>query len=380
MDVSGSDPRFGSWHHAAFVPEALDTVAPSTSVATHNAVADARAALASLDSTARRLPNPSLLRRSTLRREAQSTSALEGTYAPLAEILAGNEVDPAGDAAVNEVFNYVRAADLAFDALDGGAPISSSLLVSLHRVLVRETAADTAEAGRVRRIQVVIGQQPGSRVEDSRFVPQPPGPDLDDAVRALCAWLDTRHPAIDPVVGAAMAHYQFETLHPFNDGNGRLGRLLVVLQLMRTGVLSEPTLTVSPWFEGRRADYYDRLLAVSTDAAWDDWVGFFAHGLRASAEDTEQRLDELIGVQHELTDAIRSRGSRSDARPRVIDLSLQQPIFTAQQAAAHLGFSYNHANTLIQGLVRDGHLVQVTPGTYDRRFAQPRVLAVLTRS
>ncbi len=137
---------------------------------------------------------------------------------------------------------------------------------------------------------MAIGHRTGASIVDARFVPHPPGDELVARLRELVDWMRVdRSRSIDPVVAAAMAHYHFETLHPFNDGNGRIGRLLIVLQLYSAGVLSEPTLTVSPWFEARRRDYYDALLGVSTDSRWDDWVGFFATGIQASATSTRDQ-------------------------------------------------------------------------------------------
>jgi len=168
------------------------------------------------------------------------------------------------------VLNYVRAAEHAFAWAAEGRPLSVGLLEDLQGRLVRGTAADNENAGRLRSIQVVVGSHPGARVQDARFIPRPPGPDLEHQVRDLVDWIARDHgDVLDPVVAAAIAHYQFEALHSFHDGNGRIGRLLVILQLLQTSVLTEPTLTVSPWFEARRSEYYQRLLDVSTAGDWD---------------------------------------------------------------------------------------------------------------
>jgi Fic family protein len=119
-------------------------------------------------------------------------------------------------------------------------------------------------------------------------------------------WINEDHRAtIDPVVGAALAHYQFETLHPFHDGNGRIGRLMIVIQLYAAGVLGEPTLTLSPWFEARRTEYYDRLFAVSTQGEWNHWVSFFAQGLEESAVRTRQQMLDLVAVQSTFKEVVR---------------------------------------------------------------------------
>ena len=380
VPVYGTHPRFGEWRHSAFVPEPLADETPAISAGTFNAVASARAALASLDASARRLPNPALLRRPTLRREAQSTSALEGTYAAMQDVLAAEEDEEQDDASLNEVMNYVRVAEHAFAWLGDGRPLSIGLVEELQGRLVRGTPADGPQAGRVRDVQVVIGANAGARIEDARFVPRPPGPELDAQVRDLLAWMGSDHAGhLDPVVAAGMAHYQFETLHPFNDGNGRLGRLLVVLHLMQSGVLSEPTLTVSPWFEARRAAYYEGLLGVSTRADWDAWIRLFADGLAQSARDTEISLHDLLSVQEQLKGRVRTAGLRAENAMTVVDFALAQPIFTVRAVERRIGVTYARANQLVGQLVDAGVLRQYDEAVYDRRFTAPDVLAVLLR-
>jgi len=378
--VTGNDPRFGPWEHVAFVPHPLPAETPSIQASTWMAVADARAALAGLDSSARQLPAPGLLRRPTLRREAQSTSALEGTFAPLEQVLAADEDDDSPDGNLREVVNYVRAAEHAFAWHAEGRPLTIGLLADLQGRLVRGTAAATPHAARVRDIQVVIGGDRNARIQDSRFVPPPPGPALQAALQALIDWMSHDQTGrIDPVVAAAMAHYQFETLHPFNDGNGRIGRLLVVVHLMVTGTLVEPTLTVSPWFEARRADYYDRLLAVSALGDWDAWITFFADGLRASATSAQRQLVDLLAVQADLKARVRAAGMRADTALQLVDYALEQTIFSVGQVRRRLGVTYPRANAMVGQLVTAGVLQQYGTGNYDRRFVAPDVLAILLR-
>jgi Fic family protein len=379
VPINGTDPRWGEWSHVAFVPEPLPDHSPRLSATAFNAVANARAALAGLDASARQLPNPALLRQPTLRQEAQSTSALEGTYAPLEDVLGADADDEPSDAAMREVLNYVLAASRAFQWIADGRPITVGLLESIQRTLVSGTMADTDQAGHIRTKQVVIGSHRGARVQDARFIPAPPGIDLEARVRDCVDWLATRRADIDPLVAAGMAHYQFETLHPFNDGNGRIGRLLIVLHLQTLEVLSEPTLTVSPWFEARRSEYYDRLLGVSTTGDWDGWIKFFADGVAAAAETTGTQLTDLLRVQTELKAMVRAAGLRAENAVRLVDYALAQPIFTVRQVERHLGVTYARANALVGQLVAAGVLRQRGAGTYDRRFAAPDVLAVLLR-
>lgn len=295
VPIHGHDPRLGEWAHHAFVPSYLSTNAPTLSADTYLAVLKARAALSALDATAKQLPNPTLLRLPTLRREAQSTAALEGTYAPLADVLTADEDAPSTPELV-EVLNYVAMAEAGFAKIAAGYPLSVSFISELQGILMGGTPLE-AVSGRIRDSQVVIGQRADADPSDfpahrSRFVPAPPGIALESGLRDLTDWMREDHSeSIDPIIAAAMSHYQFETLHPFMDGNGRVGRYLIVLHLQASGVLSEPTLTVSPWFEARRADYYDRLFSVSSDGDWDGYIHFFSQGLASAAEQTAR--DEL---------------------------------------------------------------------------------------
>lgn len=182
-------------------------------------------------------------------------------------------------------------------------------------------------SGQVRPVQVVIGRRDGVAASEipikaARYVPPPPGADLEARLRDLISWMRADHDGrIDPVVAAGMGHYEFEALHPFHDGNGRLGRLLIVLQLYASRVLTEPTLSVSTWFEARRAEYYNALLGVSTDGDWSTWIEFFAQGLAESAEAARTRMLALATVQAELKDQLQA----TPIRPAHSELATPAP-------------------------------------------------------
>lgn len=382
VDIDGVDPAGGEWRHKAFVPAPLAGDMPALSQATFMAVAEARAALAALDSTARRLPNPTLLRLPALRREAQSTSALEGTYAPLADVLVADDEEPSS-ADLVEILNYVNAANHGFAWMADGRPLTVSFVGDLQGILMRGTPLE-GDSGRPRDTQVVIGRRDDldprrAPIHNARFVPSPPGPSLEQGLRDLVGWMQDDHLGrIDPVVAAAMSHYQFETLHPFRDGNGRIGRLLIVLHLQGLGVLSEPTLTVSPWFEARRATYYERLLGVSTTGDWDAFVCFFAQGLQQAADSTQAEMLALVDVQAELREVVRDSKLRAEKALALVDLAIANPSFTVRKVEADLGVSYGRANAMVGQLVELGVLDVVDASAYKRRFYAPRVLRVLT--
>ncbi|MFB9412846.1 Fic family protein [Dactylosporangium matsuzakiense] len=384
VKITGTDPRHGAWEHAAFVPHPLPRTSPELTARTHRAVADARAALAALDSTARRLPNPRIFRRPALQAEAQSTSALEGTYAPLIEVLTADEERPP-NLDVREVLNYVRMGDAAFNLIESGQQLTVSMLEQLQAILVRGTRSEKENSGSLRDHQVVIGQRTTAPptalpVHAARFVPSPPGLDLRANLQDLLDWMIDADVSqeLDPVIAAALAHYQFETLHPFHDGNGRIGRFIIVVHLLARQVLLEPTLTVSPWFEARRAEYYDQLLAVSTRGDWNSYVRFFATGLGASADATHERMLALVNVQEEFKERIRRSTLRADTAHTLADYAIANTTFTVRAVQRDLGISYGRANALVSQLVQLEILAPLSSSTASaRRFYAPKALDVV---
>lgn len=382
VPITGSAPNGASWTHRAFLPRPLGDRAPELPGPTYLRVANARAALAALDATATRLPNPRLFRTSTLRLEAQSTAALEGTYEPLARVLGADSNDVA-DPSMREVMNYLVVAREAYAWAEEGRRWGVPELANLQARLVSGTPGERTFSGQVRPIQVVIGRREGlpasePAIKAARYVPPPPGPDLEARLRDLLRWMQADHAEfIDPVVAAAMGHYAFEALHPFHDGNGRLGRLLIVMQLFSSRVLSEPTLSVSPWFEARRGSYYDALLGVSTHGDWATWVDFFATGLAESAETTRTRMLRLVDVQARLKEQLQSSPVRTANARVLIDFAVGQPTFTVKEAAQALGMSHQGAHKLVEALVAHGILAPWGARSYNRQFHAPEVMKAL---
>jgi Fic family protein len=331
VPISGVDPITGKeFEHFAFVPDPLPAVVTLAS-ATWTAVVSAEAALGRLDQAAQQFPEPALLRRPALRREAQSTSALEGTYAAIEMVLASEPDERRGlPVELREVLNYVVAAEAGFRWVRD-RPVTKSLIEQLQGVLVAGTPGERHDAGRVRRRQVFVGPR-GTPVAQSRFVPPPPGVGLNAAVSGLVEWIRSPPKDLSPVVRAAMAHYQFESLHPFFDGNGRIGRLLIALSFMQDAVLREPILIVSPWFEGRREAYQDGLLDLSADGNWDGWVTFFAQGIASAADQTRSRVERLFAWRETALTSVRAAGV-SGVAERVAGELIGSPIVRAPVVA-----------------------------------------------
>ena len=286
---------------------------------------------------------------------------------------------------MREVLNYETMAEDAFEWVAQQRSLTVPMLCELQMTLARGTHLQKPSSGHIRPVQVVIGRRPNIPeaefpVKAARFVPAPPGVDLQARLRDLLDWIATdRSNVIDPVVASAMVHYQFETLHPFHDGNGRIGRLLIVLQFYNTGTLSEPTLTVSPWFEARRSEYEDRLLGVSTKGDSDSWVAFFANGIVESASATRRQMIALVAVQASLKETIRQSALRADTAHKLVDLAVSRLTFTVRQVEHNLGISYGRANKLVNSLVELGVLEELGEQAYNRRFHAPEVLRVLLR-
>lgn len=331
VPIQGTDGLTGRhYNHFAFLPAPLPRAVELAS-ATWTRVAAAEAALGRLDQAAQQVPEPSLLRRPALRREAQSTSALEGTFAPFETVLASEPEERRGlPVDVREVLNYVVAAEEGF-AWVNERPITVGVIERLQATLVADTPSELRDAGRIREQQVVIGAR-GTPVEESRYVPPPPGDQLRAGLEDWLVWL--REPPTDlaPVARAALAHYQFEALHPFSDGNGRIGRLLIAMQLMQDQILREPILVVSPWFEARRSEYQDQLLALSQSGKWDEWVSFFATGVEASADTTRARVEAVLEWRTKVLVTVREAGV-SGVAERVAGELIGAPIVRAPQIA-----------------------------------------------
>lgn len=336
----------------AFLPAPLP-VEIELSTSTWNTVSAATAALARLDGAARLIPAPRLLRRPALRREAQSTSALEGTYAPFEEVMAADiENREHIRADLREILNFEDMAELAFTWPED-RPLTVSMLGALQRTLVQGTVGQLSDAGGIRNRIVIIGPR-GCSLGEARFVPPPPGDQLRAGVEDLLGWVN-HPPELPAVVQAALTHYQFECLHPFSDGNGRLGRLLVIVQLMRGALIREPLLVVSPWFEQRRVAYQDALLEVSCTGNWDAWIAFFAEGVSASARESQLKVERLVSLQDALRRRVQNAGKRGKAEQVAADL-VGMPFITMPDVAAAYRLSQQGAINVVRALQRIGIL------------------------
>lgn len=365
-------------NHAAFVP---DPLRPTLELAarTWSDVANAAHLLGRLDALAKELlPNPMLVARPTIRREAVSTSALEGTFAPAAEVLS-SEIDDAlpRSHAVTEVINFIRATEHAIERR-ATLPISARLACELQRILVVGTASEDWQAGQVRQTQVIIGPYKGCSVLEASYIPPPPGQLLTDGLSAWEKWIHAESD-LHALIRVAAAHYQFEALHPFTDGNGRIGRLIAILQLIDYGLLAEPLINLSPYFEVRSDQYRYLLREVSTRGAWDEWIGFFCNAISEQAADAEARIRALLTWRDSTLSLLRTRRVKGVAIA-VTEMLIEHPTVTVKNIADSHDVSAQAANNAVTRLVDLGVLAEITGRSYNRVFSAPAVFDILFRS
>jgi cell filamentation protein, protein adenylyltransferase len=359
--------------YLAFVPPPLppDLRLDRELVATLSA---ADRALGELAGTARTLPNPHLVAKALVRREAVLSSRIEGTQASLSDLVLF-EAQPVhggrtGD--VREVLNYVSAMDFAVDP-NRQLPLSVRLLREVHRILLTGVRGGYATPGDVRRSQNWIGP-PGCILQDAVYVPPPPDR-LWDCLGALEKHLHAGHD-LPPLITIACVHCQFEAIHPFVDGNGRVGRLLVSLLLIEWGLLPAPLLDISARLEPLREEYYARLLAVSTEGDWAGWLGFFLDAVRVQAADAVGRALALQRLRDEYRRRL-TKARSSSLLPRLADRLFETPAVTAGIAAANLGVSRRAAALNIDKLVSDGILAELDLPGRSRWFVASEILALL---
>jgi Fic family protein len=339
-------------------------------------LADASVAVGRLDGVARMLPNPNLFVAMYVRREAVLSSQIEGTQSTLDDVLS-YELDDGGPDVppdVTEVVNYVHALNHGLTRLPD-LPLSLRLLREIHAVLLEGTRGGEKAPGEFRTTQNWIGA-PGPRgLDDATYVPPPPA----EMMAALDNFERFLHDTSvgHPLITCGVAHAQFETIHPFLDGNGRIGRLLITFLLCHAGVLRQPLLYLSHYLRLNRTEYYDRLMAVRRSGDWEGWMRFFLRGVRQVADEAEATAGHILDVREQCREIVRNESLTSIAYG-ILDLLFDRPIITVNFAASALGTSFVTANNLINRLCEVGILVETTGGKRNRRFRFDRYLALFS--
>lgn len=336
------------------------------------ALSAADRAVGRLAGEGRRLPNPHLLIRPFVRREAVLSSRIEGTQATLGELLAAE----AGAAVVRspadlrEVGNYVVALEYGVDRLRK-LPLSLRLVRELHERLMRGVRGDAATPGEFRRSQNWIGAA-GCTLATASFVPPPP----DRLMDCLAAWEQFLHEdTLPPLVRAALAHAQFEAIHPFLDGNGRVGRLLITLLLVGNGVLPSPLLYLSAFFEATRQEYYARLSGVTERGEWEEWLHYFLTGTADQAADALGRIGLIDDLLSRWRDQLAKAASRLPER--AIDLFAENPFWTVNKLAERLDVAFTTAQRAIDRLEQAGIVTLAGEAKRNRVYCARAILQIL---
>jgi Fic family protein len=316
-----------------------------------------------------------MLIQSFMRREAVLSSRIEGTQASMSDVYFYEATQlsylgPSSD--VKEVHNYVEALDYGLKRLSE-LPLSLRLIREVHGKLMEGVRGEYLTPGEFRRSQNWIGP-PGSTLESARFVP-PPVDEMDLALGVLEEYIHSAS-ELPPLVRAALIHYQFEAIHPFLDGNGRVGRLLVTLLLIESGLLSKPWLNLSAYFETHRSTYYEYLMQVSQQGAWEDWLIFFNQGIAEVSIESVASIERLHLFRQDLNEQI-SKERAAKRLMQAVDVLFERPILSIRQLSREMGVPYRTAQRYIEKLEQLEILKEVTGRARNRLYRADRILTGL---
>lgn len=360
----------------AFVPEPLPPAPPlEFDAPLQGALSNAVLSLGRLDSASTLLPDPALFLYTYVRKEAVLSSQIEGTQSSLSDLLLFelDEVPGVPIDDVTEVSNYVNALDHGMARLRQGFPLSNRLIREIHEVLLSRGRGSGKLPGEFRRSQNWIG---GTRPGNAQFVP-PPHTAIEACMSELERFLHAEHNRFPVVVGAGLAHVQFETIHPFLDGNGRIGRLLITLMLCHATVLREPLLYLSLYFKEHRTSYYELLDRVRREGDWEAWLTFFLDGVRVTAEGAVSTTQRLTATFQGDRRRIEPTGRRAGSALRVFDALKARPILSLNLVSAQTKLSFPAASSAMDLLVELGIAREFTGRRRNRLFVYDRYLSIL---
>lgn len=336
---------------------------------------DANRRLATLDGLSSRIPNMDLFVSMYVRKEALLSSQIEGTQCTLDDIL-NPFAEENTNLNVSDVVNYIRAEEYAINRLQT-LPLCNRLIKETHAVLMEGVRGQEKNPGEFRYSQNWIGGQ-GSALRNARYIPPNPE-DMVDAMSDLEKYMNGED-SLDPLIQAALIHYQFETTHPFLDGNGRVGRLLITLFLMEKKILSAPSLYISYFLKMNRVEYYDRMTQVRKTGDYEQWVLFFLQALSDSAEDAIQTIDRLTEIHNRNVQKFNSMTKRQQTNAINFLIYLEKnPIIDIQKTATALNLSYNTAAKNVASFVDNGILQQTEKSGRAKIYSYVDYLAVLRK-
>lgn len=336
---------------------------------------DANRRLATLDGLSSRIPNMDLFVSMYVRKEALLSSQIEGTQCILDDILSPFAEENT-NLNVSDVVNYIRAEEFAIDRLQT-LPLCNRLIKETHAILMEGVRGQEKNPGEFRYSQNWIGGQ-GSTLRNARYIPPNPE-DMVNAMSDLEKYMNGED-SLDPLIQAALIHYQFETIHPFLDGNGRVGRLLITLFLMEKKILSAPSLYISYFLKMNRVEYYDRMTQVRKTGDYEQWVLFFLQALSDSAEDAIQTIDRLTEIHNRNVQKFNSMTKRQQTNAINFLIYLEKnPIIDIQKTATALNLSYNTVAKNVVSFVDNGILQQTEKSGRAKIYSYVDYLAVLRK-
>ena len=333
---------------------------------------EANKQLALLEGVAARIPNINLFISMYVRKEALMSSQIEGTQATLEDVF-----DPSNDKNANqniaEVINHIKATEFSIARMNE-LPLCNRLIREAHSVLMEGLRGQEKNPGEFRHSQHWIGGQ-GSTLKNASFIPPAPE-DMLQAISDLEVYINDDD-GLDILIRAALIHYQFETIHPFLDGNGRVGRLLITLYLIEKGVLTKPVLYISYFLKKNRIEYYDRLSEVRRNGNYEQWVKFFLRAVCESAEDAIITIDSLIALRNRNIIAIEGLGRATGTAMRLFSYLEENPIIDIRKTSAALGITFKTINDSVRRLYELGILKQHSGDQRNRTFSYHEYLDIL---
>jgi Fic family protein len=362
--------------YSAFIPEPLPPKPPIKITGELQALlSNVNLVLGRLDGSILTLPNPDLFVYMYVRKEAVLSSQIEGTQSSLQDLLAAEaqiiSSEQPGD--VNDVINYVNAMNYGLRRLES-LPVSVRLVKEIHARLLADGRGSDLTPGEIRKCQNWIGP-PGCAVSEAVFVPPPPDmiPDaLGDWEKFLHA-----HDTLPLLLKIGLAHAQFETIHPFLDGNGRVGRLLITFLLCERGILSKPVLYLSYYFKQHRTEYYERLQAVRDRGDWEGWLTFFLRGVIEVSQQAAETARRILTMREaHRYQIIENLGRVAGNGQRVLEYLYEHPIVTVHDVENLVGVTYSAANRLVSKLEDQGILREMTGNARNRRFIYEQFISL----
>jgi Fic family protein len=362
--------------YSAFRPDSLPPDIDTKELITP--LAEATQALGRLHGIGPRVGSREILIEPFIRKEALESSQIEGTHATLSDIYAyeaGQEalIDEDRRQGTQEVVNYLHALTHGLETITAGSHVTAETLCEMHNRLLSGVRGNEANPGELRDTQNFIGSTP--YIQDARYVPPPPN-DVPDLLSDLLEYAN-QDTDLHPLLRIGLVHYQFETVHPFLDGNGRLGRLLISLLLQRENLLPEPYLYLSSYFNARRSEYVDHLLSVSQDSEWEEWLLFFLRGVQSQADEAHQRANLLVDLREDYQQ--RYQSERSENILELVMRLFEDPYLDVNTAADWLDVGYSTANRLVDQLEEDGILEELTGQARNRFYRANEIFHIINK-